>query len=635
MDSVYEGWSTSRRVKAAIDKVEKDGWSQSEAAVRFGISRSNLNRRLGARRKVVERESRSRSLSSLDPAGQFIDENRRLPESLADFVDTYFTGWSCPDCSTHHPVPQFQEEIWSAIDNPEFSRVLINIPPYHSKSTIISVWDTVRKTARNPNLRTALVSQTEVFASAFLQQVRKILADDDLYRDSRRNLIADFGPFVPAGQESWSNTELFVHGRSSAEKDPTVMALGIGTQIYGRRFDEIKFDDVATTRNMRNPDVVAQIISQIDKEHMTRVGKSGRVIFVGTRVRPGDIYSVYAMRSSYKVIRYPALLDDHLEEVLWPEHFPYSQLMVHREEMSPSDFQLIYQNVDIPGLNASFSADLLDACKDVERPIGHHQSTWKVVAGLDPAGGNKESGYTAFTVLGVNLATGQRYVIDSRAYKSMKAPQIMEEIKQLSEMYPISEWRVESNGLQSQIVQYNVEIVQWLANRGVKVTPHFTHGNKWDPQFGVETISSLMHAGLLSIPWGGAPTAKQMQPLIEEFVSFPMGQTSDRVMSLWFAELGIRDLLRRMDTPLFDNRRRMPKRIMRKRRVVNFETKQVSTVPMRDQRPGVIVPGQHGGRKAVVGAPTRPDLLDEVEEEVDDFPEFANIDFKSIWRPDE
>ena len=36
---------------------------------------------------------------------------------------------------------------------------------------------------------------------------------------------------------------------------------------------------------------------------------------------------------------------------------------------------------------------MIEECKDTRRPVGHHEPEWRVVAGLDPAGGNKHSGY--------------------------------------------------------------------------------------------------------------------------------------------------------------------------------------------------------------------------------------------------
>lgn len=626
MDKRYELWSKHRRFKEAVRKVVDEGWTQTEAAKRYGVSRQHLSGKVKAfrieRAEAVE-EAKTAVAKKLDVSG----ERRRIPETIGEFVETYFTGWQCPDCSEHHQVPDFHNEISREIrgDN---RRVLVNIPPYHSKSTVVTVWDTVMDVASDPNSRTAIISKSTPFTRTFIRSISEILTNEELYTTSNRNLIEDFGPFKPEGNSTWSTEQLYVAGRTTAEKDPTVLGMGVGAQIYGRRFDKIKFDDIATLENQRNPERVVQMLEWIDKEALSRIGKNSVAVFVGTRVHPGDIYSVLGQRPGYKVIKYPALHDDEREEVLWPEHFPYSQVLIHRSEMKPADFQLVYQNVDIPGLGASFTPEMLEACKDTSRVVGQYDPTWRLIGGLDPAGGNKGSGYTAFTLIGIDLETGKRFLVDQYAEKSMKAPAMKDKIMEWSHNYPMFEWRVESNGLQSQLVQYNLEVVQALAKLGIRVTPHQTHNNKWDPQFGVESMAPAMSAGMFSIPWGNAPSARAFQPFIEEAIAFPMGLVSDRIMSTWFADLGARDLMQRAHLPLFNERMRVPARIRKKRRVVSFQDQDVKKVPLRDQRPGHMTRGQWGYRRMTAGQPTEHGSVSEYDAPEQEQP--TNIDPR-IW----
>lgn len=481
------------------------------------------------------------------------------------------------------------------------------IPTGNSKSTNVTVKDTLRKICANPNHRTIIVSKSLSFTRTFIRALQELMSNTDLYEGAQRSLIEDWGPFRSEDGKGWSADQIYVAGRVTAEKDPTVQALGVGGQIYGRRADEIKFDDIATIENQRNPERVVEMLEWIDKEALSRIGKNGRAIWVGTRVSPGDIYYHLGQRPGYRVLRYPCIVDDTNELTLWPEHFPYSQAAVHRSEMTPSSFQLVYQQVDIPGLGASFTEEIVDGAKDKSRVTGHYESSWRLVAGLDPAGAGKEAGFTAFTLVGVDLATSKRYLIDQVAVKQMKAPQIRDQILDWSSRYPIYEWRVEGNGLQSQLVQYNEEIINALARRGVRVVGHTTNQNKWDPQFGVESMAPLMEMGMYSIPWASAPTAKQWQPFIEELIAFPMGRTADRVMSWWFAELGIRQYLQRSHLPLFDARhtKRWPNRIKRRRHVVDFNSREVRRVSPADQMVGHVSRVQLEQRRATVGRPLK------------------------------
>ena len=633
--AAVKAWSTTRKYKEAIEKVLGDEWTISESARYYGISRSNLSRRVAVAKD--EREAAEEQAAEETAAGKV----RVAPDIIRDvgtfeeFIDTYFGAWVCPDCQVHHDTPNFHREIIKALES-DSRRVLVNLPPYHSKSTLITVWHTVYDICRNPNSRTIIVSKSSQFAKAFLHAIKDILSVDELYANSKRNLIEDWGPFKP-DSGGWSEYEIYVSNKTSAEKDPTVLAMGYGGQIYGRRADKIKFDDVATLENQRNPDRVAQMIEWINKEALSRIGKSGQAIWAGTRVSAGDIYSVLMSRPGYTVIRYPALIDDEHEEVLWPEHFPYEQVLTHRGEMSPSDFQLVYQNVDVPGLHASFTQDMMDLAKDTSRPVGHYTNGWRLIAGLDPAGANKGSGRTAMVLLAVDPDTGKRFVVDAISEKQMKAPRMRDVMFDWSARYPIYEWRVESNGVQSQLIQYNEEIIQHLAKQGIRVVPHQTNTSgrtgKWDAEFGVETIAPLFHAELVSIPWAGVQSAQAMQKLLEEFVSFPMGVESDMVMAFWFAELGCRQLLNRAHLPMFNERMRKnwPSRVKRRARVVDFESRDVRAISVNDQRLGHLTRGQRGYRRMTVGQPTPHGQVEEYEA-LPDEDQPMNID-PEIWKP--
>ncbi len=625
----YDGWSTDRKYKAALEKILDEGWTVSETARNYGVSRSHLSTRLAKAKDQREARVAEALTSTVRPITTLVEVKDRLP--FPEWFERYFGTWTCPDCLVHHALPPFHLEIIESLRSPE-RRTLVNIPPYHSKSTLISVFDTIYDICYDKNIRTAIVSKSQPFAETFIRQMEEILTNQELYEHTQGNLIEDFGPFRPR-EGTWNNKEFIVAGRTRPEKDPTVIALGFGAQIYGRRFDKIKFDDVATLENSRNPDRVSQMLEWIDKEALSRVGKSGKVIWVGTRVSHGDIYSTLSQRPGYKIIKYPVLMDEENETTLWPEHFPFEQVLIHRSEMKPGDFQLVYQNVDVPGLNASFTPEMMEDSKDTSRQTGHYEQGWRLIAGLDPAGGNKGSGYTAMTLLAADLNTGKRFVVDQIAEKSMKAPRMKQIMFEWSDQYPIYEWRVESNGIQSQLVQYNEEIIQHLAKKGIRVVPHQTHSNKWDAEFGVESMSPLFLADLVSIPWSGVQTAQKFQPMIEEFIAFPMGMTSDRVMSFWFAELGIRDILNRAHLPMFNERmrRNWPKRILKRARVANFQDREVRAVSMMDQRRGHLTRGQAGYRRMTVGQPTAHEQVEEFEPEEEDLVP-VNID-PNIWKP--
>lgn len=581
----YKAWSPSRRMDEAVRLVMEGAYNQTEAAKLCGVSRSRVNTRFKTAKQradeVAQRSAAARAERAglpeapapERPAGYSpVNERRRVPP-LAEFNELYFNNVLCSDCGdTRHETPFFHTEMMTAMDDPSIKRLLVNLPPFHAKSTV-SVRATLHDIVKDPNSRTAFISKARGLSISFLYQIRRYLEDRNLYEGATRNLVDDYGPFFD-GTTQASKTELYVAGRTSGEKDPTVQAFGIGTQIYGRRWDKARLDDVFDMANSKNPEQVTFNLKWITSEVESRVGKSGSVTIVGTRVGPQDGYRHLQTLPGYHVIRYPAIIDELSGQTLWPEHFDLDAAKLKRGTMTPEDWQLLYQNAETLGEGASFTPEMLENCHDQTRFLSQVDSPALAgVIGLDPAGGNKQSGFTALVLLAVDLNSGVRYLIDVVNAGQMKAPQLMAQLFAWADQYSgmLRELRVESNGLQSQLVQYNNEILQKMTQKGIRVVPHITSKyNKWDPQFGVESLSPMFYNRQIVLPWGDINARRIVGHLEQQLLSFPLGNPTDLYMALWFAELGCRELFDRHKLPLYGAKMKVPRRIQRKRRVLDF-----------------------------------------------------------------
>lgn len=622
MDPKLRGLPAAKRMEMAVQAVINDKFNQSEASRHYGVSRPRLN---GAvvklRAKLDEQHARAELAaderraalatvpSSNEPAPEVgapagdptivrpllvQNEVRRIPP-FKDFSRKYFGNLECPDCGRHHEVPDFHDQIMDAVSGPA-RRLLVNMPPYHAKSTIATVQHTVYELCRDPNIRVLIVSKSQKLAERFLYQIKQYLQDPSGYEEGK-NLIEDWGPFHTGG-EQWNNTQIYVAGRQSREKDPSVSALGVGGHIYGIRADIIKFDDIADLENQRNRDRVAEMLTWCTQEAASRVGRNGKLHFIGTRISAGDVYSYLDDLPAFEVLRFPCIVDEQAKQTLWLDHFGFENALEQRDSMSMEQWQLVYQNIDTPGLGASFTPEIVEACYDSEYALGQYDANWALIAGLDPAGAGEQAGYTAMALWGVDLTTGHRYLVDLVNVKQMKAPQLRDQIFDWADRYPLRELRVESNGLQSQLIQYNEEITLRLTNRGVRVVPHITtKHNKWDPNFGVESMATLYHNRMVHLPTKDVASRNRIRPLVEQLLSFPMGRVSDLVMATWFAELGAKDVFQRQLLPQFDPRVKLPPRLARRRRVIDFGERTVSAPQLEH--------GTTGGRLTAFSSPDR------------------------------
>ena len=133
-------------------------------------------------------------------------------------------------------------------DKGDKSRVLINVPPEHAKSTVITVNYSTYRIALDPNVRIIVVSKTLIKAREYVYAIKQRL--------SHPRWIKLQNTFGPQGgwkedADTWRTDTVYLgsDARNSSEKDPTIQALGMGGQIYGARADLIILDDVITTAN--------------------------------------------------------------------------------------------------------------------------------------------------------------------------------------------------------------------------------------------------------------------------------------------------------------------------------------------------------------------------------------------------
>lgn len=465
--------------------------------------------------------------------------------------------------------------------------VIINTPPFHAKSMTISMNYATWRIVDNPNVRIIIVSKTSTMAGKFLGAIK-----DRLGSNSRQfsKLKDDFSPVdgYDGNGAIWRQDRIFVNPdlRTRGQKDPTVEALGIGQQIYGARADLIILDDCVVSENAHE---FEKQIHWIQKEVLSRLERGGTLLIVGTRLMAQDLYSEirkpiwYASgESPWTYLTQPAVLEDNELVEDWVTLWPYTNveppdlgqgvppaneeglwpmwdgeaLAEVRGRMSAENWARVYQQAQISE-SMTFTQAMVDGCTNelrvpgllVEGRRGHRPEGMAglyVIAGLDPAPTN----YSAAVVIGVDRATGRRYVLDVWNKYSALPSEIRDLVKGWTTRYGIMEWRIEENGLNKYISQ-DEEIVRWCRARGTQVQGHLTNQNKWDPQFGVATMANLFLGHERGISMIELPTRRgyaPVQALVEELLTwYPTpGQKQmpkqDCLMALWFAELRARTI---------------------------------------------------------------------------------------------
>ena len=161
-------------------------------------------------------------------------------------------------------------------------RLLINVPPEHAKSTVITVNYCVYRIAMDPNVKITIVSKTRERAMEYLYSIKQRLSHE---RWSKLQAIYGSAGGWKEDADTWKADRIYL-SRDSTEKDPTVQALGIGGQITGARSNLIILDDVVTTANAHEWE---KQLLWLQRDVITRLGDYGKLLIVGTRIAPNDL----------------------------------------------------------------------------------------------------------------------------------------------------------------------------------------------------------------------------------------------------------------------------------------------------------------------------------------------------------
>ena len=461
-------------------------------------------------------------------------------------------------------------------------RVLINVPPEHAKSTTITTNYVLHQIVTQPNTRVIIVSKTQGMARKFLGAIKTRLSHPGYMK-----LQTAFGPNggYKADATQWSADMIYLGtGRDSGEKDPTVQALGFGSQIYGARADLIILDDVVMGSNAHEWE---KQIEWLQKEVITRLGRHGKLIIVGTRVAPIDLYKMIRSgdqwtggKTPFTYCAMPAVLEFDEEPKKWKTLWPATNiqendidevldnglfpkwdgpsLFKRRSEVAPSVWAMVYQQEDVSS-DSIFSPTIVAGCVNGMRkrgPLkqetpGHPKnldSTYTII-GFDPA----VSGRSAFVAVTYNRSDGRVYVLDC---VNMVDPTPQKEnalIHEWVEKYKPQEFRVEINAHQKYYAM-DTDLRNYLAQWGCQLNSHFTGKNKWDTSFGVASMSSLFGSerdgrfqdnNIIELPSNEG--SEGLKSLVQQLITWKPDtkNPTDCVMALWFAIIRVRELMQR------------------------------------------------------------------------------------------
>ena len=431
----------------------------------------------------------------------------------------------------------YMEDFVGWLSDPSKMFVGALFPIRHGKTKLVEQF-AVYSLCKDPSTRILIVCGNQKHAKERAWAIQQMLEDEELFPDLHR----DFGLWIGKG-DTWGLTEFRVRGKRDSERSPSVAVYGVTSKVYGARADLIILDDIDDPTN----DVVKRegIERNLNGSILNRLTRDGRVVAIGTRCGPDDIYGKLLEMPAWKWDVKSVYPDG--ENVLCPEMYSAEEVEQMREAMgSEEKFQLIFMNNPISISGSLFPLPLVDSAKG-NFGIGDAPEDWPRYISVDPAPAsraavltvaeNPESGEIRVIDLEVIVAGGYEGLIDAIRRQAHAHKPKMLIIEEQGGSFSISD-----NPHWKDVLTYELD--------GLSAYYFKTGGAKNDPSYGTALIRSMMGGGKLRIAWSPFQvdsslmereqkvTQAKMRPLIDDLVGFQPVFTNrrryDTVMALWF-----------------------------------------------------------------------------------------------------
>jgi predicted phage terminase large subunit-like protein len=430
------------------------------------------------------------------------------------FVQTMWPGFIYGD---HHALMAAKfEEIASG----KTKRLIINMPPRHTKSEFASYLLPAWYLGKFPNKKIIQCSNTAELAVGFGRKVRN-LVDGDNY--------AKVFPNVSLRSDSKAA------GRWSTNANGEYFAIGVGGTVTGKGADLLIIDDPHSEQEAAlaagDPSVFDKVYEWYTSGPRQRLQPGGSIVVVMTRWSKRDLTGKICQAmidrdgDEWEIISLPAIKRN--EKPLWPEFWSYDELCKLRIELPLSKWQAQYQQDPTSEEGAIVKREWWGVWEKETPPPCHY-----IIQSWDTAFTKSErADYSACTTWGVfylNENEQDPNIILLDALKErMEFPTLKE---RAYEMY--KDWQPDSFIVEAKAS--GAPLIFELRRMGIPVqefTP--TRGN--DKISRVNSVSDLFASGKV---W--APRKRWAEEVVEEMAAFPNSDHDDLVDSTTQALLRFR-----------------------------------------------------------------------------------------------
>ena len=387
----------------------------------------------------------------------------------------------------------------------KIKRLIVNMPPRHTKSEFASFLLPAWMMGREPRLKIIQTTHTAELSYRFGRKVRNLM-DEQKYHD----IFEDVKLSVDSKAA----------GRWETNKGGEYFASGVGGAITGRGADLLIIDDPHSEQDALSSTAMENAYEWYTSGPRQRLQPGGAIVIVMTRWSTKDLTGMLmkaqkeVKADQWELIEFPAIMPSG--KPVWPEYWKLEELEGVKASVAISKWNAQWQQNPTSEEGSIIKREWWKTWKKEKMPLLQH-----VIQSYDTAFSKKETAdFSAITTWGIflfNEITPNIILLDMKKGR-WDFPELkkiaLEEYKYWEPETIIIEQKASGTPLTHELRQVGIPVINFTPSKGN------------DKHVRVNSVAPLFEAGQV---W--APDKKWAEELIEECAAFPFGDNDDLVDS--------------------------------------------------------------------------------------------------------
>jgi predicted phage terminase large subunit-like protein len=399
----------------------------------------------------------------------------------------------------------------------KINRLIVNMPPRHTKSEFASYLLPAWMVGRNPKLKIIQATHTGELAVRFGRKAKTLIDSDEYSKIFDTRLRED-------SQAA---------GRWETAQGGEYFAAGVGGAITGRGADLLIIDDPHSEQDAMSLNAFDNAYEWYTSGPRQRLQPGGQIVLVMTRWSKKDLTGVLldnqkkVKGDQWEVVEFPAIIDHGTEKrPVWPQYWKMDELESVKATLPVGKWNAQWMQEPTSEEGAIIKREWWNKWEKEDLP-----DVTYVIQSYDTAFSKKETAdFSAITTWGVFYPEegGKPNIILLDCVKErLDFPELrraaLEQYKYWEPDMVIIEQKASGTPLTHELRQMDIPVMTFTPSRGN------------DKHVRVNTCAPLFESGLI---W--APDTKFAEEVIEECASFPYGDHDDLVDSMTMAIMRFR-----------------------------------------------------------------------------------------------